>query len=305
MCSEQTRNLKLPLPNPHGRLSEDVHRLRSALIALDEMIGGLSDVVDAQIAEHSAAADARVQAMLVNATEQLNAKLAEAQAAVDALIAGFEEEAIAKLAGVTNNICIPEPAAGQPGPGENAFCLAAGIADGDSVDVEGLGRFIWNAQATDPVDHETCLLKVGQSADSPGRGLLFEPAWEAIVSEVLWLDDLTRLRRRKDLEQTSARFLRQAARIKDLESRLFVVPYSYVGRQIQWTQWTDIGSFDLSDSPHAICLAVIPGQPLPNMQFRAFMSGGSVQVQALATGNQNITIPTGECRCVFVMSGGK
>ncbi len=297
--------LDIPLPNPHGRLSEDVHRLRSALIALDHAISALQENVDARIAEHSAAAAAEIQAMLATATEQLNTKLAEAQAGVDALLTEFEAEAEEKLAGITNNIYIPEPASGQPGAGENEFCLPAGLADGDSVDVAGLGRFVWDAQATDPVDHETCLLKAGQSADSPGRGLLVEPSWEAIVSEMFWFDDLARLRRRKDQEQSAARFLRHAEQINNLESRMFVGSYNYTGRQILWTQWTDIGSFDLSDRPHAICLAVIPGQPLPNMEFRAFVSGGSVHIQAHATGNQNITIPTGECRCVFVGFGGE
>ncbi len=306
MSARKTEHLQLPLPDPQGRLSEDVYRLRDSLILLDRIIHMMRTSVDSQIEEHSNAADVRIREMLATASEQLNTKLTTAQENVDSLIAEFEGRAEARLAGVTNNSYVPLPAPGEPALGEDEFCLMPGVASDDSADVVGLGRFIWSENSTAPIERGTCLLGKGRTEDQPGRWLLVQPSWDAILSELLWMDDWHRYRRRKD----NARFDAQIGQTRLLldevaeRSRIVLVTGHIAGGLASYRQWKSVGSFEVEqDMPGALCVHV--RSLLPDVLFRGQIGGRTVTVWATAINNGNITIPGGDCSLVFAVPGEK
>ncbi len=83
-------------------------------------------------------------------------------------------------------------APGDPEPTENTFAVPIKLNDSISVDIAGLGRFVWEPGATDPAEYETCLLNFGQEESAPGRWLLVEPSWEGILAEAMRINDETR-----------------------------------------------------------------------------------------------------------------
>lgn len=84
---------------------------------------------------------------------------------------------------------IPMPPGAAPQPAEWGFVVAGDRNNANFVDIAGLGRFVWDEEAVDPVDGETCLLTDGQPENLPGRWLMVEPGWASILAETLRVSD--------------------------------------------------------------------------------------------------------------------
>ncbi len=143
--------------------------------------------------EQNAANSARAAADSAGAakvSEDNAAESAESAANSAESIPSFMADIDARFKALKVNFYVPLPPEEKPQPGEAGFTLPlSGIKDGEGVDIALLGRFIWVADATDPVDFETCLLCQDQEESEPGRWLLVEPSWTSIIAEAMRIID--------------------------------------------------------------------------------------------------------------------
>lgn len=166
MIDDRTPYLDLPLPHPNNLLSEDVGRLRQAVITLD---AGFQEQA-AQVAASLEQAQSDVTTALSNKADIVHhhdsAEISDSTTIGREVLTAADAATARSALGIKSSVVYSYD--------NRASLRTLAPESGDSAIIDGLGLFVWHLGSDEPDDDESCF------ATADGRWLLEAVHWDVV-----------------------------------------------------------------------------------------------------------------------------